>query len=65
MIGGTCDTRSPQVADEAHLEALADSGHEEHEAFMAWNGPFDSEDFDAEEATKGMRRGLSDWREME
>lgn len=32
---------------------------------MAWNGSFDPEDFDAEEATKGMRRGLPDWQEME
>jgi hypothetical protein len=35
MMGtGTYDTRWPQVADEAHLEALADPENGEHESFM-------------------------------
>jgi len=48
-----------------YLEALADSKHERHEEFMEWSGAFDSEGFDTEAATKHMRRGLPNWREME
>lgn len=45
------------------LEALADPNHEQHDGFVEWAGPFDSEDFDVEKATKAMRRGLPDWRQ--
>ncbi len=48
-----------------YLEALANPRHEEHESFMEWRGPFDSETFDAQAATKEMRKGLPNWREME
>jgi len=45
------------------LQALADPDHEQHDDFMEWAGPFDSEEFDAGKATKAMRRGLPDWRQ--
>ncbi len=49
---------------EEFLEALADPKHEQHDDFVEWRGPFDAEAFDAEKATKAMRRGLPDWRQM-
>jgi len=48
-----------------YLEAMADPNHEEHDGFMQWRGPFDPEAFSAEKATKAMRRGLPNRREME
>ena len=48
-----------------YLEAMADPRHEEHDSFMEWRGPFVPEAFSAEEATKEMRRGLPNWRDME
>jgi hypothetical protein len=48
-----------------YLEAIADPNHEQHEDFMEWGGAFDPEEFNAKAATREMRRGLSDWREME
>jgi len=46
------------------LEALADPEHEEHDDFMEWcGGSFDSEKFDAQVATKMMRKGLPKWRD--
>lgn len=48
-----------------YLEALADPKHERHDEFMEWQGAFDSEAFSTEKATKHMRRGLPNWREME
>jgi hypothetical protein len=48
-----------------YLEAMADPKHEEHESFMEWRGPFDPEAFDTQAATKRMRKGLPNWREME
>ncbi len=47
------------------LEALADSSHESYDDYKAWVGDFDPEAFDAERATKAMRRGLPDWRQYE
>jgi len=47
------------------LEVLADPSDEQHERFVEWiGGKFDPEDFDSENATKRMRRGLPDWRKM-
>ena len=47
------------------LEAIQDKTHEEREAMFEWvSGWFDPEEFDAETATKGMKKGLPDWREM-
>jgi hypothetical protein len=45
------------------LEALANPKHEQHEDFVEWAGPFDSEQFDVAKKTKAMRRGLPDWRQ--
>ncbi len=56
-VGGTYGYRE-------YLEAMADPEHEEHESWMEWRGPFDPEAFSAEKATKAMRRGLPNWREM-
>lgn len=47
------------------LEAVADPKHEEHDRMLQWAGVFDAEDFDANKATKAMRRGLPDWRTMQ
>ena len=47
-----------------YLEALADPKHEQHEEFLEWRGPCDPDKFDAAKATKMMRRGLPDWRQM-
>jgi hypothetical protein len=44
------------------LEALADPDHEQHDEYGEWAGPFHAERFDAEKATKAMRRGLPNWR---
>lgn len=46
-----------------YLDALADPKHEQHEEMLQWRGPFDAEKFDADKATKAMRRGLPDWRQ--
>jgi hypothetical protein len=48
-----------------YLEAMADPKHEEHADYYEWRGPFDPEEFDAQAATKMMRRGLPNWREEE
>ena len=51
---------------EEFLEVLADPSDEQHEQFVRWiGGTFDPENFDAEKATKRMRRGLPDWRKTE
>ena len=44
-----------------HLAAIADPQHERHEEMLEWRGPFDPEAFDAKQATKEMRKGLSEW----
>ena len=46
------------------LEAKDDPKHERHEDYRGWLPSFDPEQFDAEERTKAMRRGLPDWRKM-
>ena len=50
---------------EEYLEAMANPKHEEHESFMEWRGTFDPEAFDARAASRAMRTGLPNWREME
>ena len=49
---------------EEFLTAIANPDHEEHESFMEWAGAFNPEEFDAKAATRDMRRGLPNWREM-
>ncbi len=44
------------------LAALADPKHEEHDNYMEWGGDFDPKTFDAQQATKAMKKGLPDWR---
>lgn len=47
------------------LEAIHNPKHDEHESMLQWiGGRFDSEEFDAKQATKEMRNGLPDWRRM-
>lgn len=48
-----------------YLEAMADPKHEGHASWMEWQGPFHPGAFDAGAATKAMRKGLPNWREME
>jgi hypothetical protein len=47
-----------------YLAVLANPKHEQREEMLQWRGPFDAEKFDSEKATKMMRRGLPDWRQM-
>jgi Plasmid pRiA4b ORF-3-like protein len=55
-VGGTPGYRE-------FLEAIADPEAEDHDRLLTWiGGSFDPEEFDAEKATKKMRRGLPDWR---
>jgi hypothetical protein len=47
------------------LHALVHPRDEQHEQCVWWiGGSFDAENFDAEKATRRMRRGLPDWRKM-
>jgi hypothetical protein len=39
-----------------YLAALADPKHEQHEEMLEWRGPFDPEAFDANRATREMRK---------
>jgi hypothetical protein len=39
-----------------YLAAIADARHERHEELLGWRGPFDPEAFDANKATKEMRK---------
>lgn len=48
---------------EEYLQGLADPEHEEHDSYVRWRGRFDPEKFEADKATKRMRRGLPDWRQ--
>jgi len=55
----------------ATLTAIAYAAHQtrdrelerRHEEYMEWAGDFVPDRFDANKATKAMRRGLPDWRE--
>jgi hypothetical protein len=44
------------------LKAMANPKHRRHKEFLEWSGPFDPEKFDAQAATKAMRKGVPDWR---
>lgn len=47
------------------LEAIADPEHEEHDELLEWaGGKFDPEAFNPVVATRRMKRGLPDWREV-
>ncbi len=47
------------------LEAIRNPKYEEHESMLEWiGGKFDPEKFDPGKATKEMKKGLPDWREM-
>jgi hypothetical protein len=49
----------------ASCQPIADPEHERHEGLLEWSGPLDPEAFDAKAATREIRRGLPNWREME
>jgi hypothetical protein len=49
---------------EEYLEAVADPNHEAYDDCLEWNGTFEPDSFDPEAATRAMRKGLPDWREM-
>ena len=47
------------------LQTIEDKEHEEHEETYEWAGGwFDPEEFDPVVATKSMKKGLPDWRNM-
>ena len=48
-----------------YVKAMANPRHKRHKEFLQWNGPFDPEKFDAQAATKAMRKGVFDWRNAE
>jgi hypothetical protein len=48
-----------------YVRAMANPRHKQHKEFLEWSGPFDPEKFDAQAATKEMRKGLPDWRNEE
>jgi hypothetical protein len=48
-----------------YLATLSDPDHEEWEESSDWRGPCRPEKFDVKAATKAMRKGLPNWREME
>ncbi|HQU46508.1 MAG TPA: plasmid pRiA4b ORF-3 family protein, partial [Pirellulales bacterium] len=51
---------------EEFLEAIRDKTHDERAAMFEWvDGWFDPDEFDPQVATKSMRKGLPNWREME
>ena len=57
-VGGTYGYRD-------YVKAMANPRHKRHKEFLEWNGPFDPEKFDAQAATKEMRKGVFDWRNEE
>ena len=48
-----------------YLKTLSDPNHKERDEMSDWRGPYRPEHFDAQAATKAMRKGLPNWREME
>jgi hypothetical protein len=57
-VGGICGYQE-------FLAAIADTKHEQHRDLLRWcGGRFSPEQFDAEQATRAMRKGLPDWRKM-
>lgn len=46
------------------LEAIADPRHEQHDEFVEWAGEFDPAAFDPKKATREMKKGLPDWRNI-
>jgi hypothetical protein len=47
------------------VEAIQNPDHEDHDGMLEWvGGRFDLEAFDPAVATKRMKRGLPDWRQM-
>ena len=46
-----------------YLKAMTDPKHDEHADYFPWRGPLDPEAFDAQAATKTMRRGLPKWKD--
>jgi len=46
------------------LEAIADPKHEQHDDFVEWAGEFDPAEFDPKKATREMKKGVPDWRNM-
>ena len=48
------------------LEAISNPKHQEHRRMLEWvGGSYDPEEFDPAVATKAMKKGLPDWRQME
>lgn len=47
---------------EDFLKILARPEHEDYESTIQWSGPFDSAEFDADSATRRMKKGIFDWR---
>ncbi len=43
------------------VKTITNSSHEQHDEFLEWNGPFDPTEFDAKQASRRMRKGLSAW----
>jgi hypothetical protein len=50
---------------EDFLVAIADPKHEEHKDFLRWcGGKFSPDEFDPVKATREMKQGLPDWRQL-
>lgn len=47
-----------------YLKTLSDPENEDWEEMSDWRGPYRPEHFDPQAATKDMRKGLPNWREM-
>jgi hypothetical protein len=60
-----CEARLGGDVIEMPLAEFEVDDHEEWEELSEWQGPCRPEKFDAEAATKEMRRGLPNWREVE